>query len=68
MPTQTYRCIQRCMAQAAVMGPKEATGVFDRKTGACTREPKITVEMMQTAVKDAKVELRDAGVDESPFC
>jgi len=51
-----------------VMGRKEATGVFDRKTGTCKREPKVTSNMMAAAVKEAKVELRGAGVDESPHC
>lgn len=51
-----------------VMGRKEATGVFDRRTGACKREPKVTGDMMTAAVKEAKVELRGAGVDESPHC
>jgi tRNA-splicing ligase RtcB len=51
-----------------VMGRKEATGIFDRKTGVCKREPKVTSEMMIQSVKQANVELRGAGVDESPHC
>jgi tRNA-splicing ligase RtcB len=51
-----------------VMGRKEATGVFDRKTGTCKREPKVTSNMMSAAIKEANVELRGAGVDESPHC
>ena len=30
-----------------VMGRKEATGVFDRKTGTCKREPKVTSSASQ---------------------
>lgn len=51
-----------------VMGRREAAGVFDRKTGACKREPKVTTGMMVQSVKEAKVELRGGGVDESPHC
>lgn len=50
------------------MGRREATGIFDRKTGVCKREPKVTAEMMMRSVKNANVELRGAGVDESPHC
>jgi tRNA-splicing ligase RtcB (3'-phosphate/5'-hydroxy nucleic acid ligase) len=54
-----------------VMGRKEATGVikFNKETGErrVVREPKITQEMMDKAVQEARVELRGAGVDESPF-
>jgi tRNA-splicing ligase RtcB len=55
-----------------VMGRKEATGVIkkNKDTGEVrvVREPKVTQEMMDTAVTAAKVELRGAGVDESPYC
>lgn len=51
-----------------LMGRREATGIFDRKTGVCKREPKVTAEMMMRSVKNANVELRGAGVDESPHC
>lgn len=51
-----------------VMGRKEAAGVFHRKTGEMKRAPKITSAMMQEKVREAKVELRGAGVDESPHC
>jgi tRNA-splicing ligase RtcB (3'-phosphate/5'-hydroxy nucleic acid ligase) len=50
------------------MSRKDAASVFDRKTGVCKREPKVTAEMMVQSVKDANVELRGAGVDESPHC
>jgi tRNA-splicing ligase RtcB len=51
-----------------VMGRKEAAGVFHRKTGEMKRAPKITSAMMQQKVRAANVELRGAGVDESPHC
>jgi tRNA-splicing ligase RtcB (3'-phosphate/5'-hydroxy nucleic acid ligase) len=54
-----------------VMGRKEATGVIKRnkETGEkrVVREPKVTQEMMDGAVAAAGIELRGAGVDESPF-
>jgi len=51
-----------------VMGRMEAAGSFDRKTGVCKRPGKVTTEMMQESVKTARVELRGAGLDESPHC
>jgi tRNA-splicing ligase RtcB (3'-phosphate/5'-hydroxy nucleic acid ligase) len=55
-----------------VLGRKMATGVTkkNKETGEIrvVREPMVTQEMMRTAVQDAKVELRGAGVDESPHC
>jgi tRNA-splicing ligase RtcB len=51
-----------------VMGRLEAAGVFDRKTGVCKRPGKVTQEMMQQSVTAANVELRGAGLDESPQC
>jgi tRNA-splicing ligase RtcB len=51
-----------------VMGRREATGLIDRKTGEVKRAPKITREMMNARVAEARVELRGAGVDESPQC
>jgi tRNA-splicing ligase RtcB len=51
-----------------VMGRREATGLVDRKTGEVKRAPKITREMMDARVAAARVELRGAGVDESPHC
>jgi tRNA-splicing ligase RtcB (3'-phosphate/5'-hydroxy nucleic acid ligase) len=50
------------------MGRREATGLIDRKTGEVKRAPKITREMMNERVSEARVELRGAGVDESPHC
>lgn len=49
-----------------VMGRKEATGVI--KKGRVVREAKITQDMMHDWVTRANVELRGAGVDESPHC
>ena len=50
------------------MGRREATGLIDRKTGEVKRAPKITRDMMNVRVSDARVELRGTGVDESPHC
>jgi tRNA-splicing ligase RtcB (3'-phosphate/5'-hydroxy nucleic acid ligase) len=51
-----------------VMGRREAAGIFHRKSGEMKRAGKITQAMMQQKVRQAKVELRGAGVDESPHC
>lgn len=51
-----------------VMGRMEATGKFDKRTGEVKRAGKVTQEMMNTWVKEAGIELRGAGVDESPHC
>lgn len=51
-----------------VMGRMEAKGKTDRRTGEVLRPGKVTAEMMQTWVKKANVELRGAGLDESPHC
>jgi tRNA-splicing ligase RtcB len=51
-----------------VMGRMEAKGTFDRKTGAVKRPGKVTQDMMNEWVKSAGVELRGAGLDESPHC
>ena len=51
-----------------VMGRREAAGIFHRKSGEMKRAPKITPAMMQQKVRQANVELRGAGVDESPHC
>jgi tRNA-splicing ligase RtcB len=50
------------------MGRKEATGVFDRKTGECKREGKVTNAMMRAWVDRSGIELRGGGLDESPDC
>jgi tRNA-splicing ligase RtcB len=50
------------------MGRREATGVVDRKTGEVKRAGKVTAEMMQAWVSRAGIELRGAGIDESPDC
>jgi tRNA-splicing ligase RtcB len=50
------------------MGRREAAGVIDRKTGAVKREGKVTPEMMRSWVERAGIELRGAGLDESPDC
>lgn len=49
-----------------VMGRMEAKGKRDRNSGEWKREPKVTQEMMDAWVNEAKVELRGGGVDESP--
>jgi tRNA-splicing ligase RtcB (3'-phosphate/5'-hydroxy nucleic acid ligase) len=51
-----------------VMGRREATGKTDRRTGEVLRPGKVTQEMMNGWLKRAKVELRGAGLDESPDC
>lgn len=51
-----------------VMGRMEAKGKIDRKTGEVKRAPRVTQDMMDAWVKSANVELRGAGVDESPHC
>jgi tRNA-splicing ligase RtcB len=50
-----------------VMGRMEAKGKIDKR-GLVTREPKVTQAMMDDWVSRAHVELRGAGVDESPHC
>jgi tRNA-splicing ligase RtcB (3'-phosphate/5'-hydroxy nucleic acid ligase) len=50
------------------MGRMEARGKTDRKTGQALRPGKVTSEMMQRWLKKANVELRGAGLDESPDC
>jgi tRNA-splicing ligase RtcB len=50
-----------------VMGRMEAKGKCG-KDGVWKREPKVTQEMMDGWVQNAHVELRGAGVDESPHC
>jgi len=51
-----------------VMGRMEARGKTDRKTGQVLRPGKVTQEMMTGWLKRANVELRGAGLDESPDC
>jgi tRNA-splicing ligase RtcB (3'-phosphate/5'-hydroxy nucleic acid ligase) len=51
-----------------VMGRMEAKGKVDRKTGEVKRSGKVTQSMMDQWVTGAHVELRGAGVDESPHC
>mgnify|MGYP000978255061 CR=1 FL=1 len=51
-----------------VMGRMEAKGKIDKKTGEVKRAGKVTQDMMDTWVQNAHVELRGAGVDESPHC
>jgi tRNA-splicing ligase RtcB len=55
-----------------VMGRKQATGVIkkNKETGEVrvVREPLVTDAMMQDWVQKSGIELRGAGVDESPYC
>ena len=51
-----------------VMGRMEAKGKVDRKTGEVKRPGEVTQAMMDDWVSGAHVELRGAGVDESPHC
>ena len=50
-----------------VMGRMDAKGKYD-KNGLCVRPGRVTEEMLDAWVKKAGVELRGAGVDESPHC
>jgi tRNA-splicing ligase RtcB (3'-phosphate/5'-hydroxy nucleic acid ligase) len=50
-----------------VMGRAEAKGKYTRG-GECVRAGKVTREMMQEWVQRENVELRGAGLDESPHC
>jgi tRNA-splicing ligase RtcB len=50
------------------LGRREATGVVDRRTGEVKRAGKVTPEMMRVWVDRAGIELRGAGLDESPDC
>lgn len=50
------------------MGRMEARGKTDRKTGQVIRPGKVTAGMMSAWLKKANVELRGAGLDESPDC
>jgi tRNA-splicing ligase RtcB (3'-phosphate/5'-hydroxy nucleic acid ligase) len=50
------------------MGRMEAKGKVDRKTGEVIRPGKVSQEMMREWVDRAGVELRGAGLDESPHC
>jgi tRNA-splicing ligase RtcB len=51
-----------------VMGRMQAKGKTDRKTGAVIRPGLVTPEMMREWVTREGVELRGAGLDESPHC
>ncbi len=51
-----------------VMGRMEAKGKVDRKTGEVKRAGKVTQAMMNECVAREGVELRGAGLDESPHC
>jgi len=51
-----------------VMGRKQATGVYDRKTGVCKREGLVKPEMMNDWMQKSNVVLRGGGLDESPHC
>jgi len=51
-----------------VMGRMEAKGKIDKKTGAVLRPGRVSQEMMREWVARAGVELRGAGLDESPHC
>jgi tRNA-splicing ligase RtcB len=51
-----------------MMGRIEAKGKVDRKTAEIVRPGKVSHEMMHEWVSRAQVELRGAGLDESPHC
>jgi tRNA-splicing ligase RtcB (3'-phosphate/5'-hydroxy nucleic acid ligase) len=50
------------------MGRMEAKGKTDHRTGEVLRPGKVTQEMMTGWLMKANVELRGAGLDESPDC
>jgi tRNA-splicing ligase RtcB len=50
------------------MGRAEAKGKVDRKSGEVIRPGKVTPAMMHEWVTREGVELRGAGLDESPHC
>lgn len=50
------------------MGRREAAGVIDRKTGEVKRLGRVSPEMMRGWVERSGIELRGAGLDESPDC
>jgi tRNA-splicing ligase RtcB (3'-phosphate/5'-hydroxy nucleic acid ligase) len=51
------------------MGRKEATGVYDRKSGECKRAGKVTEEMMRAWVGRSGIELCGGELDKSPdYC
>jgi tRNA-splicing ligase RtcB len=51
-----------------VMGRMEAKGKTDRRTGEVKRVGRVTQEMMDGWLERGNVELRGAGLDESPDC
>jgi tRNA-splicing ligase RtcB len=51
-----------------IMGRMEAKGKLDRKTGEVKRAGRVTQEMMDGWLMRGNVELRGAGLDESPDC
>ena len=58
----------RCGPRDGTHGSMEAKGKVDRKTGEVTRPGKVSHQMMQEWVSCARVELRGAGLGESPHC
>lgn len=50
------------------MSRSAAKGKTNRKTGEVVRQGLVKPEMMRQSVEEAGVELRGAGVDESPHC
>ncbi len=50
------------------MGRMEAAGKRNRKTGEIIRPGKVTPEMMRSWIQNSGIELRGAGLDESPDC
>ena len=51
-----------------IMGRREAKGKVHRRTGEILRPGKVTRAMMRGWLERANVELRGAGLDESPDC
>jgi tRNA-splicing ligase RtcB len=66
---ESKKCLYSTIHGAGrIMGRTEAKGKIHRKTGKVIKEGCIKREDMDKWIKDFDVELRGAGVDESPFC
>ena len=67
--TDEHRCLSLCSTihgAGRVMGRMEAKGKI--KNGVYVRNPRVTTAMMYSWLGKYNVELRGAGVDESPDC
>lgn len=67
-PDSKYSLCSTVHGAGRVMGRMEAKGKKDKQTGEWKRVPRVTREMMREWIERSGVELRGAGVDESPHC